>query len=72
MLDLDGSGRIDNFEFSKALEDMGIDLTKSDITSLFKSFDKTNSGTIVYDDFIKTIKGFLSNFRQGVIARVFK
>ena len=72
MLDVSGTGKIDQYEFNKTIEDLGLNMERNDMTSLFKSFDRSNDGKISWSEFVETIKGFLSQFRRDVIERVFR
>jgi Ca2+-binding EF-hand superfamily protein len=70
--DLDGSGKLDCYEFTNALELLGLQIGPADIQSLFKSFDKSNDGDISYEEFIGAVKGPLNEFRADIVLRIFK
>ena len=38
--DTDGSGMLDCYEFSTAIQNLGLELNQADVQSLFRSFDR--------------------------------
>ena len=64
MLDLSGSGHLDQYEVNQALEDMAFDISKADSSSLFKSLDKSHSGKVSTALFIAAVRGSLNQFRK--------
>jgi Ca2+-binding EF-hand superfamily protein len=72
MMDTDQSGSLDEYEFTNAIKNHGIDIDAADLKGLFKSFDKNGDGAISYEELIDVIKGPLNPFRQQIILRVFK
>jgi Ca2+-binding EF-hand superfamily protein len=60
------------YEFTNAINDLGVQIAPADINSLFKSFDQNSDGVISYAEFISVAKMPLNEFRQNVVRRVFK
>jgi Ca2+-binding EF-hand superfamily protein len=59
--DDDNSKDLDPQEFSKAVHDFRIDVSKTDCGRLFKIFDRDHSGKIDYDEFLRGVR--VSEFR---------
>ena len=72
IMDDNGSGTLDQYEFTKAINDLGLDINPKDIDGLFKSFDVNNDGVINFNEFVRVVKGPLSQFRQQIVLRAFK
>merc|ERR1711988_175305 len=51
--DRDGNGRIDRSEFRRAMNDLGIELSSSELTQVIKKFDKDGDGQISIREFIR-------------------
>lgn len=53
----DNSNRsLDLEEFRKGLHDFGVNATEEEIEAVFKRFDKDNSGSISFDEFLTTLR----------------
>merc|ERR1712185_509831 len=61
--DRDGNGRIDRSEFRRAMTELGIELTSSELTRVIKKFDKDGDGQISIREFIRFTEG--SDGRSG-------
>jgi Ca2+-binding EF-hand superfamily protein len=72
IIDDNNSGTLDQYEFTKAINDLGVDINPKDIDSLFKSFDINGDGVINFNEFVRVVKGPLSLFRQQIVVRAFK
>jgi Ca2+-binding EF-hand superfamily protein len=70
--DTNGSGKLDCYEFTAAIEQLGLQIGPADVQGLFKSFDKNNDGEISYEEFIGVVKGPLNEFRADIVLRIFK
>ena len=46
VFDRDGNGRIDRSEFRRAMNDLGIDLSSSELTRVIRKFDRDGDGAI--------------------------
>eukprot|EP01126_Amoeba_proteus_P018961 TRINITY_DN1967_c0_g1_i2.p1 TRINITY_DN1967_c0_g1~~TRINITY_DN1967_c0_g1_i2.p1 ORF type:complete len:138 (-),score=31.07 TRINITY_DN1967_c0_g1_i2:129-542(-) len=55
MLDVDGSGFINESELLEGLKQMGQDLTKEQLDELLKDLDKDGDGKINYREFVKLL-----------------
>lgn len=55
-IDDDGSRTLKLDELQKGIIDHNISLTKSESYELFKLFDKDNSGTIDYEEFLISVR----------------
>jgi Ca2+-binding EF-hand superfamily protein len=43
-------------------------LSDSDIIAIFNAFDRNRDGTIDYDEFVRVLRGPMSNFRRKLVA----
>jgi Ca2+-binding EF-hand superfamily protein len=57
VIDNNNSLTLDRTEFSKAMRDYRISDDDEEINAIFYVFDVDNSGSISYDEFIRTIIG---------------
>lgn len=71
-MDDDGSHSLSRSEFEKACRDFKLEITSEDIGTLFAGFDINRDGTIQYDEFLRVIRGDLSDYRRGLAERAFK
>ncbi len=65
-MDRDGSGDLNQTEFTRALKDYRILNLESEIKAVFNIFDTDNSGTISYKEFIKQIVGEMNSRRRHI------
>ena len=72
IMDDNGSGTLDPYEFNKAISDFGIDIDQKDQMTLFKCFDYDGNGEIDFNEFIRVIVGPLNKFRTGIVIKAFK
>lgn len=70
-LDQDFSNGIQFEEFRKGFEELGINLPKGDLKRVFQVFDKDNSGTIDFKEFIDALKPPLPESRRRVVDLAF-
>lgn len=56
-MDDNNSRSLDTYEFNKAMKDYMLGFSDSELRTLFNYFDVDRSGTIDYDEFIRSIKG---------------
>ena len=62
---------LDKFEFSKAMQDYMLGFSEGEIQTLFTHFDFDRSGLIEYDEFLRTIRGPMSNARKAIVMKAF-
>merc|ERR1712185_365144 len=55
--DRDGNGRIDRSEFRKACQDLGIDLTSSELSHVIRKFDRDGDGQVSVSEFVRFAEG---------------
>lgn len=70
--DDDDSKSLDLYEFSKAIKDYRIMITKDEAERLFTIFDRDGSGTIIYDEFLRAVAGEMSQFRKNLVKKAFQ
>ena len=71
IMDDNKSGSLDKFEFKKALKEYGFVLTEFQLSVLYKHFDRDGSGSVDYDEFLRTVRGSLSERRLALVERAF-
>ena len=53
------------------MKDFGLNFNESEINILFRAFDENRDGLIDYDEFLRTIRGPMNNFRMTYVTRAF-
>jgi Ca2+-binding EF-hand superfamily protein len=71
-MDDNRSQTLDMEEFKKATRDYRFDLNEREVELAFKAFDRKNTGGIDYEEFLRTIRGDMNNFRKGLCLQAFK
>jgi len=66
-MDNSGDKKMDRNEFMWGLRENGHSLSPSEFERIFKFFDKNNDGRISYDEFLRGLRGDLSQRRIGLI-----
>jgi len=56
-MDDNGSGTLDQYEFTKAINDFGVKIDQKDIANLFKIFDVDGNNEVSFDEFIRAVVG---------------
>ena len=69
--DDNGNHSLDHDEAMKAFTELRIGLTNAEMHCLMKSFDRDNSGTIDYEEFLRTIRGEMNDFRKALAMKAF-
>jgi len=54
--DDNGSRMLDYEELKNGVKDYGLNMSKNELDDLFKSFDKDNSGSISFDEFLQALR----------------
>ena len=72
IMDDDGSKTLSYPEFSKAVRDFKVGISEENIPILFDAFDSNHDGTINYDEFLRSIRGDLNDFRKGLVEKAFR
>ena len=47
---------LDYEELKKGVKDYGLNMSKNELDDLFKAFDKDNSGSISFDEFLQALR----------------
>ena len=71
VVDENNTQTIDFKEFKKCCEQFQLNLTDNEIQIAFVSFDRDNTGEIDYDEFLRTIRGDMNDFRRNIVNQVF-
>lgn len=71
IMDDDRSGALDMNEFRKAMKESRLNLTDRQLKHLFLYFDKDDSGSICYDEFLAGVRGVLNGRRKAMVALAF-
>eukprot|EP00760_Papus_ankaliazontas_P008555 PhM_4_TR13886/c0_g1_i1/m.56466 len=69
--DTNRSFDLDVDEFTTVMIRMRMSLNEAELKTLFKHFDRDNSGTIVYDEFLQGLRGELNDFRRGFVRKAY-
>ena len=62
---------MDRYEFMWGLKENGHNLSPSEFERIFKYFDKNNDGRVNYDEFLRGIRGDLSDRRKALVRMAF-
>lgn len=54
------------------MEELRLGLTKEDGLRAFAIFDRDHDGTINYEEFLRTLRGAMNQFRQDISMKAFK
>ena len=71
IMDVDGSRSLDRGEFKNAMESINVLLTSTQLEEIFQYFDKDNSNSIEYDEFLTGLRGTLSPKRMKLVSLAF-
>ena len=71
-LDDDNSQTIDFEAFEKSAQDFRFGISFEELQKLFEFFDKEGKGRIDYDEFIRIIRGQMSNSRKKLVEEIFE
>ena len=58
-------------EFMWGLKENGHNFSNAEFERIFKYFDKNNTGSVDYDEFLKTIRGPMNDFRKQLVGLCF-
>ena len=72
IIDDDGSRTVSRAEFEKACRDFKMEMSSEDVGALFSAFDHNRDGSINYEEFIRTIRGDLSDYRLRLVLKAFQ
>ena len=71
-MDDNRSETLDLTEFRKAANDYRFGLNDREVEMAFKAFDLKNKGAIHYEEFLRTIRGNMNEFRRNFFLKAFK
>jgi len=71
IMDDNGNGSLDMEEFSKAIPELGLEMTDEEIKQIFDFFDEDNSGDISFDEFLFALRGELNLRRSQLVLAAF-
>lgn len=72
IMDDNGNGSLDQYEFTKAINDFGVKIDQKDIATLFKMFDVDGNNEIDFNQFVRTVIGPMNQFRTNICIKAFK
>ncbi len=71
IMDDNNDGKLSLGEFRKGIEELGLDVTGSDVRLMFNHFDYHNYSMIDFDDFIGTLRDELNTRRLELVRQAF-
>jgi Ca2+-binding EF-hand superfamily protein len=71
IMDDNNSRTLDMYEFTKAMKDYMLGFSDAEIKILFGYFDVDRSGTVDYDEFIRTLRGPMNPGRRKLVAQAY-
>ena len=71
IIDENNSQTIDFYEFKQVCNMYNFGLDDDQLKIIFANFDTEKTGEIDYDEFIRTIRGEMNEFRQSLVQKVF-
>ncbi|GMI15003.1 hypothetical protein TrVE_jg10976 [Triparma verrucosa] len=71
MMDDDGSKTLTKQELKNGLADWGLPLNIMEVDALFTFFDRDRSGTVSFDEFLKGLRGPMSERRKKLVNLAF-
>ena len=63
-MDRNRNGSLDPVEFKYAMRDYGLSLSEIEVTQIIKHFDSNKDGKLSFDEFLRAIRGDLSERRK--------
>jgi Ca2+-binding EF-hand superfamily protein len=58
-------------DFLRCLRDLRINISEEQGQLIFQLFDRDGSGRVEYDEFLRVLRGELSDFRKGLVYKAF-
>ena len=71
IMDDDGSKTINDYEFRKCMNELGLTLSDSETRALFSYFDRDGSGNLSFDEFLVGVRGAMNPRRKGLVGIAF-
>lgn len=71
-MDDNNSRSLDLYEFTKAMKDYMLGFSDTEIRQLFAYIDYDRSGTIDYDEFLRSARGPINASRKRLVAQAYK
>ena len=71
IMDDDGSKSLSMAEFKKAMKELKLDMSESDLRQLFEYFDVDSSGSIDFEEFIQGVRDPMSENRVRLVNMAF-
>ena len=71
IVDDNNTQTIDFNEFKKACKTFNFGLEDNQMRIAFVAFDRDNTGEIDYDEFIRSVRGEMNEFRQKIVKKAF-
>ena len=70
-MDNNSNGKLDLDDFRWGLMDFGLQLTKEEAQQVLNHFDRDGNGQVDFNEFLKTLRGQLSDSRKKIIRAAF-
>ena len=66
-----GGGKISHFDFRKRLHAVGVNVSGEEMHFIFENFDRARTGSMLYEEFLKGVRGELSPRRLALVKLAF-
>jgi len=71
IMDDNNSRSLDLYEFTKAVKDYMLGFNDAEIKTLYNYFDVDRSGSVDYDEFIRSLRGPMNPARKKLVAQAY-
>ena len=70
-MDNDGNKRLSFVEFQQGCKDFKVSFSVDEIKFLFNRFDRNRDGYLIYDEFLRAVRGDMNENRKKLVEKAF-